>query len=129
MEFYKSADFKKALPFFEAAVEHDPESEAQYHMRLAVCLLRTKGSFTRALTAAEKAASMDTYNMEFKHLLGEVYESVGVASKAQTVYEDILKWEPDNAKAKTRLKLLKAAEAQRNPSVLAKVFPSIFGKK
>lgn len=129
MEFYKTSDYKRALPFFEAAVQNDPESEPHYHMKLANCLIRTKGSFTRAVQAAEKATSMDAYNMEFKFGLSEIYETVGATSKAITVYEDILKWEPENDKARMRLQMLKVAEAQRNPTLLAKIFPSIFGKK
>ena len=129
MEFYKNQEFKKALPFFEAAVQNDPEGEAQYHMKLATCLVRSKGSFTRALEAAEKACDMDSYNVEFKLFLGEIYETVGIMSKAQKVYEDVLKWEPENDKATTRIAMLKHAEAKANPSLLAKIFPSIFGKK
>ncbi|CAN5342697.1 hypothetical protein BH09SUM1_BH09SUM1_23040 [soil metagenome] len=129
MEFWKNADYKKALPFFEAAVNNDPESEPHYHMKLSVCLMRTKGSFNRAVEAAEKACEMDAYNMEFKLALGELYETVGITSKAQKVYEDVMKWEPENQKAKMKLSLMRTAEAQKNPTMMAKIFPSIFGKK
>ena len=129
MEFLKQTDYKKALPFFEAAVSNDPESEPHYHMKLAICLVKTRGSFSRAVAAAERASEMDTYNMEFKFGLGEIYETVGITSKAVVVYNDILKWEPENDKAKLRLKLLAHAEQVKNPSLLAKVFPSLFGKK
>lgn len=129
MDFFKNQDFKKALPFFEAAVQNDPESEPHYHMKLAICLLRTKGSFTKAVAAAEKACDMDTYNVEFKFSLGEIYETVGVTSKAINVYADILNWEPDNQKAKMKLDLMKKVE---NPtagdSFLQKLFPSLFKK-
>lgn len=129
MEFFKVADYKKALPFFEVAVTNDPESEAQYHLRLAQCLTKTRGSFTRAVTAAEKACQLDTYNVEYKLGLGEVYETVGIASKAVEVYEDVLRWEPENDRAKLRLKLLRG-ETQKTTGkgLLAKIFPSIFGK-
>ena len=129
MEFYKNQDFKKALPFFEAAVSNDPESEAHYHMKLAICLMRTKGSFSRAVEAAEKATQLDGYNVEFKMGLGEIYETVGASSKAVTVYEDVLKWEPENDRAKLRIRMLKSAESEKNPSMLAKIFPSLFNKK
>lgn len=132
MEFYKNQDFKGALPFFEAAASNDPESEPQYHMKLAVCLLRTKGSFTRAVEAAEKACEMDTYNVEFKFILGEIYETVGVKSKAKKVYEDVLNWEPENEKAKLKLNLMSASEPKKKSvggNILATLFPSIFGKK
>lgn len=129
MEYYKAAEFKKAIPFFDAAVANDPDGEPHYHMKLAVCLMRTKGGFTRAVEAAEKAVSMDAYNTEFKLGLGEIYETAGVASKAIAVYEDVLRWEPENQKAMNKLTAIKANESQRNPSGLAKYFPSIFGKK
>lgn len=129
MEFYKNQDFKKALPFFEAAVSNDAESEGHYHMKLAICLMRTKGSFSRAVEAAEKACQLDSYNVEFKMGLGEIYETVGASSKALTVYEDVLKWEPENDRAKLRIRMLKSAESEKNPHFLAKVFPSFFNKK
>src|SRR5690606_17076036 len=74
MEHFKQEDYKKALPFFEAAVSNDPEGEAHYHMKLAQTLMRTRGSFTRAVEAAERASEMDIYNIEFKFALGEIYE-------------------------------------------------------
>ena len=128
IEFFKTGDFKKALPFFEVAVENDPESEALYHLRLAQCLMKTRGSFTRAVNAAEQACKLDTYNVEFKLSLGEIYETVGVTSKARQVYEDVLRWEPDNEKAKGRLQILGASDSKSSASILAKIFPSIFGR-
>ncbi|MEO8376520.1 MAG: DnaJ domain-containing protein [Candidatus Sumerlaeota bacterium] len=129
MEYYKAADFKKALPFFEAAVNNDPEGEAHYHMKYSICLMKTKGSFTRAVQAAERAVQMDTYNIEFKMGLGEIYETVGITSKAIKVYQDVLKWDAENDRAKFRLHQLEVAESKRNPTLLAKFLPSIFGKK
>ncbi|MBI1291279.1 DnaJ domain-containing protein [bacterium] len=130
MEFWKSTDYKSALPFFQTAADNDPDSEPHYHMKLAVCLMKTRKSFMKAVEAAEKACQMDNYNMEFKFNLGEIYEAAGVLSKAKEVYEDILKWEPDNQKAKLKLGLLKdSIRGQQPESILAKVFPSIFGKK
>lgn len=129
MEYYKNVEYRKALPFFEAAVKNDPESEAQYHMKLATCIMRTRGSFGRAVQAAEKACELEAYNMDYKIGLAEIYETVGIESKAQAVYEEVLKWDADNEKAKHQLELMKSAEKQRNPSILAKIFPSIFGKK
>ena len=130
MEFWKTSDYKSALPFFQTAADNDPESEPHYHMKLAICLMKTRKSFMKAAEAAEKACSMDNYNMEFKFNLGEVYEAAGVLSKAKDVYEDILKWEPENQKAKLKLNMVKEAiKGQQPESLLAKVFPSIFGKK
>ncbi len=72
---------------------------------------------------------MDAYNMEAKLVLADIYETVGIPSKAAAVYEDILKWEPDHDKTKLRLSMIKDEEKAKNPNFLAKYFPSLFGKK
>lgn len=131
MQLYKAGEFKKALPFFEAAAQNDPESEPHYHMKLAVCLTKSKSSFTRAVAAAERACEMDAYNMDFKLGLGEIYETVGIASKAAGVYREILKWDPDHERAKFRLSLVEKLEQSNKPpkGFLEKMFPSLFDKK
>ncbi len=130
MEYYRIGEHKKALPFFETAVKNDPEGEAQYHMKLAQTLMKTKGSFSRAVQAAEKACELEQYNMDFKIGLGEIYETVGIDSKAEAVYEEVLKWESDNEKAKLRLHVLKDQQKRsKTPNFLAKYFPSLFGNK
>jgi predicted TPR repeat methyltransferase len=94
--------------------------------------MKSKKSFMKAAEAAEKACQMDNYNMEFKLALGEIYEAAGVMSKARSAYEDILKWEPENDKAKFKLNMLKKSGAggeQAGDGLLAKLLPSIFGKK
>ncbi len=130
MQLYKSGEYKKALPFFEAAVQNDPEGEPHYHMKMATCMMKSKSSFTRAVAAAERACEMDAYNMDFKLGLGEIYETVGIASKAADVYRDILRWDPDHERAKFRLGLVEKIEQDQKPKgFLEKMFPSIFDKK
>lgn len=131
MEYYKQGEFRKALPFFDAAVKNDPDSEAHYHLKLAHCLVKTKGSFSRAVEAAERACELEAYNMDFKLGLAEIYETVGVASKAKAVYQEILKWEADNQRAKLRLSLLEKSDTGKkgNAGLLAKLLPSLFGDK
>ncbi|MDK2970735.1 MAG: hypothetical protein PWP23_490 [Candidatus Sumerlaeota bacterium] len=106
MQYFKVADYKQALNFFEVTVQNDPESEPQYHLKYAQCLMRTKGSFTKAAEHAEMACQLDPYNLEFKLALGDVYEQAGVNSKAKEIYEDVLRWDATNREAKNRLQLL-----------------------
>lgn len=129
MQHFKRAEYKQAVEFFEAAVNNDPESEAQYHAKLAHSLIRSKGSFTRAVTHAQRACEMDTYSLDFKFLLAEVHETAGSNTKAKEIYEDILKWDPTNTNAAQRLKLIRGITGADKPSTLAKLLPSIFGKK
>ncbi len=128
MQLYKVSDYKKALPFFEVAVQNDPETEPQYHLKLAQCLVKSKGSFTKAIQSAEKACEMDAYNIEYKLILADVYETVGVNSKAKSVYEDILKWDKENQRAKMKIQLMQA-EDESKKSFLEKFLPNLFGKK
>jgi curved DNA-binding protein CbpA len=128
MEFYKNAEYKKSVPFFDAAVQNDPESEPQYHMKLAVCLLKSKGSFNRAVASAEKACEMDQYNMDFKLGLAEIYETVGINSKAEFIYKQILKWEPENEKAMMALANLRGSSKNKGSGILAKIFSSLFNR-
>lgn len=128
MQHFKAQEWEKARPFFEAAVQNDPESEPHYFNKYAQCLIRSQGSFTKAVEAAQRAVEMDSYNLEFKLTLGEIYEAAGVPSKAKTVYEDVLRWDAENGKAKQRLAGLNAEE-EKKKSVLEKLMPSLFGKK
>lgn len=128
MQHFKAFEYDKARPFFEAALQNDPDSEPHYHNKYAQCLIRSRGSFTKAVEAAQKAAEMDSYNLEFKLTLGEIYEAAGVPTKAIEVYEDVLRWDADNGRAKQRLAEMKAADPKNQP-FLQKYLPSLFGKK
>ena len=63
MQYFKRQEMKKAVEFFEVAVKNDPESEPQYHLKYAQALIRTKGSFTKAVESAKKACEMEPYNV------------------------------------------------------------------
>ncbi|MBX3730744.1 MAG: DnaJ domain-containing protein [Candidatus Sumerlaeia bacterium] len=128
MQHFKLSEFKQALSFFEIAATNDPDSEAQYHLKLAQCLMKTKGSFTRAAEHAERACQMDPYNLEYRLLLGDIYESAGVYSKAKDIYDEVLRWDATNREAKNRLQLLAASGIGGKPGMLDKL-SSLFGKK
>ncbi len=135
MQFYKRQELKEALPLFEAAVTQDPESEPQYHLKFAQCLMRTKGSYSRAVQHGETACAMDQYNVEFKLMLAEIHETAGVTTKAVEVYEDVLRWDPNNAVAKLKLQVYgkggkgKSSLLGGSQTALGKLFPSLFNKK
>src|SRR5690606_21493622 len=137
MQFYKRQEIKEALPLFEAAVTQDPESEPQYHLKFAQCLMRTKGSYSRAVSHAVAACEMDQYNVDFKLMLAEIHETAGATTKAVEVYEDVMRWDPTNAMAKLKLDVYsKGGKGSRGKALLAgsqsalgKLFPSLFNKK
>lgn len=113
MQLYKVQNFKEAKGFFEVAVQNDPDSEAQYHLKYAQTLTKIKSSFSKAVEHAEKACSMDPYNLEFKLVLAGVNETAGVNSRAIAIYEDIIKWDADNVTAKQRLQFLTGESGEK----------------
>jgi len=105
MQHFNLREFEKAVPFFEAAIQND-DTRPQYHIKLAVALIRSHGSYTRAVEHAQIAIQRDPYNVEYKLILGEIHETAGGATAARKQYEDALRWDPNNAEAKNRLAML-----------------------
>ncbi len=101
--------FGEAVPFFEAALQND-DSKAVYHLKLAVALIRSRGSYTRAVEHANRALEMDPYNLEYRIILADIHETAGAITAARKIYEEVLKWEPNNQAAKMRLQLLDSQE-------------------
>lgn len=110
MQFMKQDDLKQALSFFEAAVKNDPDSDPQYHMKYAQAIMKARGSFTKAVEHAQKACEMDPYSTDFKLVLAEIHEMAGVLSKAKELYQEVLRWDPTNERAKLRLGFMKDVE-------------------
>jgi len=126
MQHFRRQEYKEALGFFEAAVNNDPESEAQYHLKYAQCLIQLKGSFTKAVEHGQTACQMEPYKLEFKLILADIYETAGVTSKARHLYEEVLRWESTNQTAKLRLSLLDQEDAKG--SVLLRKLKTILAK-
>ncbi len=116
-QLFNAGDYARACEFFEAAIKND-DSQAIYHARLALALLRAHKSLNRADTAVQRAIELDPYNVDHRLVRGEIYETVGSKSKAVATYQEILKWDPTNAKA---LERLAALGASANQSLLDKL--------
>lgn len=98
MQFYKEANYVKAIDFFEAAIQNN-DAEPAYHARLAMALIEARKSATRAIDAAQKAIDLDPYNSEHKFDLAYIFERIGSKTNARKVYEEILKWDAGNERA------------------------------
>ncbi len=95
----------KAVVFFETAVLNN-DKEPLYYARLAQALMKSRESFTRMIEAAHKAIELDPYRSDYYLILAEIYDEANMPSKAKEAYEELLKWDVDNIKAKTRLEEL-----------------------
>ena len=105
-------DHTRAIEFLETAIKNNPE-EPRYLSALAAALMKARKGFTRAEEVAVRACELDPYNIDYKLILGNVYEKAGVISKAKTTYENVLKWDAENVEAANRLA---AINPKRNQS-------------
>jgi tetratricopeptide (TPR) repeat protein len=60
-----------------------------------------------AAESYQRALSLDPNKVDALISLGDLYRMEGLASRAQSCYEDALKIVPDSQQAKSRLELLK----------------------
>lgn len=123
MQFFKENNLQKAISFFEAAIQNN-DQEAAYHSKLAMALIKEKRSATRAIEAAQKAIDLDPYNMEHKFNMATIYETIGSKTNAKKIYEEILRWEGENARAKSALQAL---NKRRGVFTFQRSGPSTFG--
>ena len=115
-----SGDYAKAAECFDNAIKNN-DDEAVYHARLALALLRSHRSFTRATEAAKRAIALDPYNSDFRMILAELYENANSKTMAIQTYEEILKWDANNTKARMALEHLRPTRGG--------IFGKLFGKK
>lgn len=102
MQFFKDGNMTKAIDFFDAAIKNN-ETDPLFHARLALALIQDRRSASRALEHAQHAIELDTYNLDYKFNLGYIYETIGSTSNARKVYEDILRWDGENVRAREAL--------------------------
>lgn len=110
MQHFKDNNFSKAIDFFDAAIQNN-ETEAGYHAKLSLSRIHAHKSATRAIDAGQKAIELDPYNMDYKFNLAMIFETIGSKSNAQKIYDEILRWESDNVRAKSALQALKKGKA------------------
>lgn len=100
-------DYYGAIVLLKQSVHFDP-SRAEAWYLLGNCQERNPKWRRDAATSYQKALSADPNYLDAMLSLGDLYRGEGLAARAQSCYEDILKSEPDHAIAKSRLKELKA---------------------
>lgn len=106
VQLVKRKDYHRAIEFFEAAINNNP-NEAPYHAYLSMALVNAKRSASKALEAAERAIELDTYNLDYKLNLAQIYQMIGSKSHAIKTYEDIIRWDEKNQVATQMLRELK----------------------
>ena len=101
-----AGDYYGAIVLLKQAVEFAPEMADAWFL-LASCQERNPKWRRDAAVSFQKALSADPNHVDAMISLGDLYRLEGLASRAQTCYEDALKIAPDNQQAKSRLAGLK----------------------
>jgi curved DNA-binding protein CbpA len=105
LQLARAGDYAKAVEFFDAAITNN-DSEATYYANLGLALIEAKKSASKAIDSVRKAIELDAYNQNFRFNLAYIYETIGSKSNAKRVYEEILRWEPENQMAQQLLRKL-----------------------
>ncbi len=117
---YRLKEYGHAIDFFEVALKNEPE-EPRYYTYLALALVKSRQSISRAIDLCKKAIELQPYNPDTKLRLGEIYEIIGSTSLAKKTYEDVLHWDTSNVIARERLNAL--GFGQKEPkSIFVKLF-------
>ena len=97
-----SGDYYGAIVLLRQAVEFAPD-HAEAWFILGQCQERNPKWRRDAAESYQKALSLNPNNIDALLSLGDLYKIEGLASRAQSCYEDVLKITPENQQAKSRL--------------------------
>ncbi|HUJ12197.1 MAG TPA: tetratricopeptide repeat protein [Thermoanaerobaculia bacterium] len=106
-ELSAAGDYYGAIVMLRQAVEFAPDHGAAWYL-LGQCQERNPKWRRDAAEAYQRSLSIDPNNVDALISLGDLYRSEGLASRAQTCYEDVLKISPDNQQATSRLQQMGA---------------------
>lgn len=97
-----TGDYYGAIVLLRQAVEFAPDHIEAWYI-LGQCQERNPKWRREAAESYQRVLSMDPNHLDALISLGDLYKSEGLASRAQSCYEDVLKIQPDNQQARSRL--------------------------
>ena len=97
-----AGDYYGAIVLLRQAVEFAPDHSQAWYL-LGQCQERNPKWRRDAAESYQRALSIDPNNVDALISLGDLYKLEGLASRAQSCYEDVLKITPENQQAKSRL--------------------------
>lgn len=99
-------DYYGAIVLLRQSVNFNP-SNAEAWLLLGNCQEKNPKWRRDAANSYHKALAVDPNSVDTLLSLGDLYRSEGLAARAQSFYEDVLKIDPENEVAKKRMKALK----------------------
>ena len=97
-----AGDYYGAIVLLRQAVEFAPDHAQAWYV-LGQCQERNPKWRRDAAESYQRSLSLDPNNVDALISLGDLYRIEGLASRAQSCYEDVLKITPDNQQAQSRL--------------------------
>lgn len=104
-ELSASGDYYGAIVLLRQAVEFSPDHADAWYV-LGQCQERNPKWRRDAGESYQRSLSINPNNVDALISLGDLYKSEGLASRAQSCYEDVLKITPENQQAKSRLQAM-----------------------
>ncbi len=101
-ELSTSGDYYGAIVLLRQAVEFAPDHTDAWYV-LGQCQERNPKWRREAAESYQRVLSIDPNNVDALISLGDLYKVEGLASRAQSCYEDVLKIQADNQQARSRL--------------------------
>jgi tetratricopeptide (TPR) repeat protein len=105
-ELSAAADYYGAIVLLKQTVNFVPDHAAAW-LLLGSCQERNPKWRRNAAESFQRALSLDPNSIDTLIALGDLYRTEGLASRAQSCYEDALKITSDHPEAKSRLAALK----------------------
>ena len=105
-ELTANGDYYGSIVLLKQAVQYIPDHAEAWYL-LGACQERNPNWRRDAAESFQMALSIDPNNTEALISLGDLYKLEGLATRAQTCYEDALKISPENQQAKSRLQAIK----------------------
>jgi len=99
-------DTKRAAELYQKAVDCKP-TKGKYYYEFGKLVLEHTLQQKTALELLRKAVEFEPRNVDYNLELGRVYGDLGMTSRAQSVYERVLKLDKKNSQASKALKRLK----------------------
>jgi tetratricopeptide (TPR) repeat protein len=101
-ELSATGDYYGAIVLLKQTVNFAPDHAEAWHL-LGACQERNPKWRRNAAESFQRALSLDPNSVEVLISLGDLYRTEGLASRAQSCYEDVMKIAPDHPEAKSRL--------------------------
>jgi curved DNA-binding protein CbpA len=105
-ELSATGDYYGAIMLLKQAVSFAPDNAEAWHL-LGACQERNPKWRREAAESFQRSLSLDPNSVDALISLGDLYRTEGLASRAQSCYEDALKISAENPQAKSRLAAMK----------------------